>query len=291
MKIFVTGASGWIGSAVIPELLANGHRVLGLARSDASASRVKALGAEVQRGELADLRSLKEGAAASDGVIHLGFVHDFSNLEASIGIDRKAIDAFGEALAGTDKPFCIASGTMMVAPGQLATEEATARDNPFPRHANALATLELAKRGVRSIVMRLPPTVHGKGDHGFIKFIVDIARKTGVSGYPGDGANRWNAVHRLDAARLFRLAIEKAPAGSILHAVAEEAITSRRIAEVIGEKLRLPVKSVAAEHFDWIGRFFSMDQAASSALTRQRMGWTPTQPGLIEDLEQGHYFG
>jgi nucleoside-diphosphate-sugar epimerase len=291
MRVFVTGASGFIGSAVVPELLGAGHQVVGLARSDASAAALEAAGAEVRPGDLDDLDSLRLGAKESDAVIHLAYVHDFSQMEAAAQTDLRAIEALGGALEGSGKPLAIASGTLGLNPGQVGTE----RDEPaavHPRVANALATLALADRGVRPLVVRLSPTVHGEGDHGFIAVLVQIARDKGVSGYIGDGSNRWNAVHRLDAARLFRLAVEEAPAGSVLHAVAEEGVSVRAIAEVVGQQLDLPVVSVpadeATDHFGWLGGFLGMDSPASSALTRQLLGWEPTGPGLLEDIAQ-HY--
>jgi nucleoside-diphosphate-sugar epimerase len=294
MRAFVTGASGFIGSAVVPELIRSGHSVVGLARSDASAAALRAMGAEALRGDLNDPASLRAGAAESEGVIHLGFIHDFNNFEASLRTDLRAIDTMGGALEGSGRPFVLASGTLGLAPGRLATEEMPYDAKMHPRLANAVVALEMAQRGVRVSFVRLSPTVHGKGDHGFVKRLVDIAREKRISGYIGDGASRWNAVHRLDAASLFRLALEKAPAGSMLHAVADEAVAIRRIAEIIGRKLGLPVASISPEattaHFGWLGRFLAIDQPASSAITRERMGWTPTHPGLIEDLEAGHYF-
>jgi nucleoside-diphosphate-sugar epimerase len=306
MRVFVTGASGWIGSAVVPELVAAGHEVTGLARSDASAAAVTAAGAEVLRGTIDDLDSLRSAAAASDGVIHLAFKHDIAfagGFQAAAEADRRAIETFGEALAGSDRPFVIASGTLGLAPGRVATERDGRGPDPAAtpptggpeiRRANAWTTLSLASRGVRSSVLRLPPTVHGDGDHGFMASLVGIARARDVSGYIGDGCNRWPAVHRLDAAHLFRLALEKAPAGSALHAIADEGVPIRTIAEVIGRHLDLPVVAIspedAAEHFAWLAGFLAADSPASSALTRELVGWQPTHPGLIDDLEQGHYF-
>jgi nucleoside-diphosphate-sugar epimerase len=305
MRVFVTGASGWIGSAVVPELVAAGHHVIGLARSDASADALTAAGAEVQRGTLDDLDVLRNAAQASDGVIHLAFKHELAftgDFEGAAGADRIAVEVFGEALAGSDRPLVIASGTLGVAPGQLATEvdghdasgAAAWGAGPAARHATAEFVLSLASRGVRSSVMRLPPTNHGDGDNGFMATIVSIARERGVSGYIGDGTNRWPAVHRLDSARLFGLAVDKAPAGSTLHAVADEGVPIRDVAEVIGRHLDVPVVSVspedAGEHFTWLAGFLGLDSPASSTLTRELMGWEPTQPGLIEDLDQGHYF-
>ena len=304
MRVFVTGASGWIGSAVVPELIGAGHQVIGLARSDASAAALTAAGAEVHRGDLDDLDGLRSAADASDGVIHLAFKHDMAfsgDFQGAADADRRAVEAFGEALAGSDRPFVLASGLLGLTPGRVATEHdghdpvAAAGSGPEARPATAQFTLSLASREVRSSVVRLPPTNHGDGDNGFIAMVVAIAREKGVSGYIGDGTNRWPAVHRLDSARLFRLAVEQAPAGSMLHAVADEGVPIRDVAAVIGRHLDVPVVSVAAEdvgeHFSWLGGFLGLDAAASSALTRELLGWQPTQPGLIEDLDQGHYFG
>jgi nucleoside-diphosphate-sugar epimerase len=305
MRVFVTGASGWIGSAVVPELLGAGHQVVGLARSDASSAALAAAGAEVRRGSLDDLEPLRDEAAASGGVIHLAFKHDLAftgNFQGAADADRRAVEVFGDALAGSDRPLVIASGTLLAAPGRLATERdghdpdtAAARPGgPRTRSETAELTLALAERGLRSSVLRLPPTVHGDGDHGFMATLVGIARDKGVSGYIGDGANRWPAVHRLDAARLFHRALEAAPAGSTLHAVADEGVPLREIAEVIGRHLNIPVASIpqdaAANHFAWLAEFLSVDAPASSGLSRDLLDWQPTQPGLIEDLEQGHYF-
>jgi nucleoside-diphosphate-sugar epimerase len=305
MRVFVTGASGWIGSAVVPELIGAGHQVVGLARSDSSAAALSAAGAEMQRGTIDDLDTLRSAAAASDGVIHLAFKHDMAfsgGFEGAADADRRAIETLGEALAGSDRPFVIASGTLGLAPGRVGTEQ-DGRDPGAAAHlgggaqlraANALMTLALASRGVRSSVLRLPPTVHGDGDNGFMATIVGIARDKGASGYIGDGANRWPAVHRLDAAHLFRLAVEQAPAGSVLHAVADEGVPIRDVAEVIGRHLDIPVVSIspedAGEHFTWLAGFLGLDSPASSTLTRELMGWQPTHPGLVEDLDKGHYF-
>jgi nucleoside-diphosphate-sugar epimerase len=305
MRVFVTGASGWIGSAVVPELVGAGHQVTGLARSDASAAALTAAGAGVQRGTIDDLGVLRSAAAASAGVIHLAFKHDIAfsgDFQGAADADRRAIETFGEALAGSGKPFVIASGTLGLAPGRVATERdglagdpaAALTGGPAGRLANAHLTLALAARGVRSSVLRLPPTVHGDGDNGFMATIVSIARATGVSGYLGDGTNRWPAVHRLDAAHLFRLAVEQAPAGSVLHAIADEGVPIHDVAGVIGRHLGIPVVAIAPEdaagHFTWLGGFLGADSPASSELTRALMGWQPTHPGLIEDLEKGHYF-
>ena len=306
MRVFVTGASGWIGSAVVPELIGAGHQVTGLARSDAAAAALTAAGAEVHRGTLDDLDSLQSAAAAADGVIHLAFKHDIAftgDFQGAADADRRAIETFGEALVGSDRPFVIASGTLGLAPGRMATERdghgsesaaALWSGGAQTRLLNAQMTLSLAARGVRSSVVRLPPTVHGEGDHGFMAALVGIARAKGVSGYIGDGSNRWPAVHRRDAAHLFRLALENAPAGSALHTVADEGVPIRTIAEVIGRQLDLPVVAISAEdageHFGWLAGFLATDSPASSTLTRELLGWRPSQPGLIDDLEQGHYF-
>jgi nucleoside-diphosphate-sugar epimerase len=306
MRVFVTGASGWIGSAVVPELIGAGHQVTGLARSDASAAALTAAGAQVHRGTLDDLDSLRDAAAAADGVIHLAFKHDLAfsgGFQDAADADRRAVETFGDALAGSDRPFLIASGTLGLALGRVATEQdghgsdpalAALGSGPLTRLGTAELVLSLASRGVRSSVVRLPPTVHGDGDHGFMATIVGIARDKGVSGYIGDGSNRWPAVHRLDAAHLFRLALEKAPAGSTLHAIADEGVPIRDVAEVIGRHLDLPVAAIsaedAAEHFTWLAGFLAADSPASSTLTRELLGWHPTQPGLIDDLDKGHYF-
>ncbi len=293
MRVFVTGGSGWIGSAVVPELLDAGHEVVGLARSHESADALAALGAIVRRGELEDLESLRDGASEADGVIHLGFVHDFSEFESSVRIDLAAVETLGAALEGSDRPFVIASGVLGMAGDAVATE-VDLPDPSWPRAAAARTTLEYSERGVRSSVVRLPPSVHGDGDHGFVPTLIGIARQRGVSAYVGDGANRWSAVHRLDAARVFRLGLEEAPPGSVLHAIGDEGVPTRTIAEVIGRHLDLPVTSIAPEdagaHFDWMGLFFAMDGSASSATTRTLLGWEPKEPGLVDDLEQGHYF-
>ena len=306
VRYFLTGASGWIGSAVVSELIEAGHQVVGLARSDASAAALTQAGAQVQRGTLDDLDILRDGAAASDGVIHLAFKHDIAfsgGFDDAANADRRAVEVFGDALAGSDRPLVIASGTLGVAPGQLATERdghepdpalAAMGGGPRTRWGTAELALSFADRGIRSSIVRLPPTNHGDGDNGFMAAIVGIARDKGVSGYIGDGANRWPAVHRLDSARLFRLAVEKAPAGSTLHAVADEGVPIRDVADVIGRHLSVPVVAVspddAAGHFTWLAGFLGLDSPASSALTRELMGWQPTQPGLIDDLDKGHYF-
>lgn len=292
MKVFVTGASGFVGSAVIRELIANGHQVVGLVRSDAAAESVAAAGAEVLRGSLDDLASLRKGAEAADGVIHTAFIHDFSNYAASAEADRQAIEAIGEVLAGSNRPLIVTDGVAGMAAGRPATEEDT-RLGGIGRISEETA-FAFTSRGVRASVVRLSPTVHGEGDHGFIPAVIAVAREKGVSAYPGDGSNRWAAVHRLDAARLYRLALENAPAGTRLHGVAEEGVTTRDIAEAIGRKLNIPVVSVPAEevdaHFGWISRFFSIDLPASSALTQQRLNWQPTGLTLLEDLAHDYYY-
>ncbi len=307
MRVLVTGASGWIGSALVPELLGAGHRVVGLARSDASADALLAAGAEVQRGTLDDLDVLRGAAAEADGVVHLAFRHDLAfsgDFQGAADADRRAVETFGDALAGSDRPFVIASGTLWAAPGRVATEQdghdpdpafaSALGAGPMTRHATAELVRSFASRNVRSCVLRLPPTVHGDGDHGFMATLVGIARERRVSGFIGDGSNRWPAVHRLDAARLFRLAVEGAPAGSTLHAVADEGVPIRDIAGVIGRHLDLPVASIpqdeAGAHFTWLGAFLGTDAPASSTETRELLGWEPTGPGLIDDLEAGHYF-
>ena len=294
MRIFVTGASGFIGSAVVAELIDAGHEVIGLARSDQAASAVQAAGAEPHRGALDDLESLRSGAAAADGVIHTAYIHDFSRMQDSARTDLLAIETLGTALEGSGRPMVITTGTALVKPGEVATEEDSADSDSHPRLKAEDAAKAFAARGVRTAIVRPGASVHGEGDHGFVPVLIDIARTKGVSAYIGDGSNRWPAVHRLDAANLYRLALEDAPAGSVFHAIADEGIATREIAEVIGRHLELPVVSIApqdaAEHFGWMGMFFGIDAPASSALTQERLGWRPVRPGLIEDLEQGHYF-
>jgi len=295
MRVFVTGATGFIGSATVRELLDAGHEVVGLARSDHSAAALSDAGADALRGSLEDLDSLRAGASESDGVIHTAYIHDFSRMEHAAEVDRAAIEALGEALAGSRRPLVFTTGTAMIGPGRVVTED----DHPdldaipHPRKFAEQTGFALARRGVRPMVVRPGASVHGEGDHGFVPVLIDIARTKGVSAYIGSGANRWPAVHRLDAARLYRLALENGSAGSVYHAVAES-VPTRTIAEVIGRHLGVEVVSIspeqAAEHFDWLGRFFVLDAPASSDLTRQRLGWNPTHPTLIDDLERGHYF-
>jgi nucleoside-diphosphate-sugar epimerase len=292
MRAFVTGASGFIGSAVVSELIDAGHQVVGLARSDSSARAIEAAGAQAHPGDLADLESLRAGAEVADGMIHLAFNHDFTDYTGAAETDRHAIDTLGEALAGSNRPFVVTSGLAGFALGRTLTEDDAADPNS-PRGSEE-AALAFTSRGVRVAVLRLPPSVHGEGDHGFVPRLIDIAREKGVAAYPGDGSNRWPAVHRFDAAGLFRLALESAPAGSRLHAIGDEGVPVRDIAGAIGRHLALPETTVALDkafdHFGWLGAFFPLDLPASSTLTRELLGWRPTRPGLLDDLEQGHYF-
>ena len=296
MRVFVTGASGWIGSATVDELLAAGHEVVGLARSDASAASLEAKGVQVRRGDLDDLDSIRQGATAADAVIHLANKHDFDNPALSNQAERAAVRTIGDALTGSGRPFLLASGVAVPTQGRPTTE---ADRSPFhgpdsPRGGSENLALEYVDRGVNAVSVRFAPTVHGDGDYGFIAALVAIAREKGVAGYVGDGANRWPAVHRSDAARITRLGLEKAPAGTLLHAVSEEGIPTREIAAAIGRGLGVPVASIAPQdaeqHFGWISRFFAMDVPASSARTQELLGWTPSGPGLLQDLDAGSYF-
>jgi nucleoside-diphosphate-sugar epimerase len=296
MRIFVTGATGFIGSTIIPELINAGHQVLGLTRSEAGAKSLLAAGAQVHRGDLDDLESLRKGAAMSDGVIHTAFIHDFSRFQEVCEQDRRAIEALGSALAGSDRPLLITSGTMMAngAPNRPATEQdAPETFNAIPRVASEQAAASVAAKGVRVGVIRLPQ-VHNTVKQGLVTYAIELARQKGVSAYVGDGRNRYPAVHVLDAARLYRLALEKLEAGERYHAVAEEGVPLRDIAEVIGRGLRIPVVSVSPEeapgHFGWLAAFVGRDLPASSALTQKRLAWRPTGPGLIADLEKMQYF-
>lgn len=292
MRVFVTGASGFVGSAVVSELIDAGHQVLGLARSDSAAQAVEAAGAQVHRGDLENLESLRAGAEAADGVIHLAFNHDFTDYTGAAETDRRAIDTLGGVLAGSDRPFVVTSGLAGFALGRTMTEDDPA-DPKSPRGSEQEA-LAFTSRGVRVAVLRLPPSVHGEGDHGFVPRLIDIAHEKGVAAYPGDGSNRWPAVHRFDATRLFRLALESAPSGARLHAIGDEGVPVRDISSAISRHLALPVTTVplenALDHFGWLGAFFSLDVPASSTLTRELLDWRPTHPGLLDDLEQGHYF-
>jgi nucleoside-diphosphate-sugar epimerase len=296
MRVFVTGATGFIGSAIVGELIGAGHKVLGLARSDAAAASLAAAGADVHRGSLDDLESLRSGASAADGVIHTAFIHDFSKFKAVCETDRQAIEALGSTLAGSDRPLIITSGAALVTPGRLATEEdvPASSSTEFPRIASEEAALSVAARGVRVSVVRLA-VVHGDGDPHFLPTLIRIAREKGVSAYVGDGLNRWPAVHRLDAAHLYRLALEKGAAEARYHGVAEEGLAVRDIADVIGRRLNIPIVAKSPEevasHFGLLAMFVGMDGRASSKLTQEWLGWQPKQLGLIADLDQAHYFG
>lgn len=294
MKVFVTGATGFIGSAVVSELLAAGHSVVGLARNAEAASKLEQAGAQPHYGSLADLDSLKAGARAADGVAHLAFIHDFSKFEENVLIDRRAAEAMIDALEGSNKPFVLTSGTAMVAPGRVATEHDTPADVTTGRAATEELVLSAATRGVRASVVRLSPTVHGEGDGAFVPMLIDLARKKGMAGHIGDGANRWPAIHRLDAASLFRLALEKAAPGTRLHGAAEEGIAMRDIAEAIGKGLGVPVRSLSAEeaeaHFGWFAGFVALDGPTSSAITRATLGWKPAENGLLADMRESGYF-
>jgi nucleoside-diphosphate-sugar epimerase len=293
MRVFVTGATGFVGSAVVQELIKAGHQVVGLARSDAGAESLAAAGAQVHRGDLENLESLQSGAVAADGVIHTAFIHDFSKFAANCEKDRHAIKTLGTALAGTERPLIVTSGTALLPPGRVSTEDDMPASS-IPRVASEEAAARVAESGVRVSVVRLPPTVHGDGDHGFVPLLIGLAREKGVSAYIGDGLNRWPAVHRLDAAHLYRLALEKNAARACYHAVGEQGVAFRKIAEVIGKRLNVPVVSKsaaeAAGHFGWFAHFAAIDVPASSARTQQLLGWNPQHSELLPDLDRETYF-
>jgi nucleoside-diphosphate-sugar epimerase len=294
MRVFVTGATGWVGSAVIEELQAAGHTVTGLARSGASAAALASAGTAVHRGSLEDLESLRAGAAAADAVIHTAFNHDFSRFAENGAAERSAIEALGDALAGTGRTLVVTSGVALISPGRMATEDALRDPNvPFPRDPETVAAA-VAARGVRVSVIRLSPSVHGAGDHGFVPIVIGLAREHGVSAYVGDGNNLWPGVHRRDAARLYVLALERGAEHAVYHAVADEGVPFREIAGVIGRHLNLPVASISgddiAAHFGWFAHFAQIDASASSAKTRQSLAWHPTEPALLDDLDSAAYF-
>jgi nucleoside-diphosphate-sugar epimerase len=296
MKVFVTGATGFIGSAIVQELIGAGHKVLGLSRSDAGEKLLRGFGADVQRGSLEDLESLKSGAKQTDGTIHCAFIHDFmssgGNFAASCAADEAAINAMGSVLEGSNKPFIATSGLLGLAQGRAGTEDDTPSE-AFPRKSES-ASLALVSKGVRAMVMRLSPSVHGDGDHGFVPQLIKTAREKGFSAYVGDGQNRWPAVHRLDTAKLYRLGLEKGEAGGRYHGVAEEGIAFKEIAETIGKHLKVPAVSKKADEasalLGFIGMVAGMDATASNKKTSEKLGWKPTHVGLIEDLEKGTYF-
>ncbi|WP_339254834.1 SDR family oxidoreductase [Paenibacillus sp. FSL P2-0136] len=296
MRVFVTGATGFVGSAVVRELIEAGHEVTGLARSDEAAAALAAAGAAVHRGSLDNPDSLRRGAAAADGVIHAAFIHNYADLTAAGETDRLAIEAIGAGLAGSGRPLVVTSVIGHLTPGQLATEDTAPDPEASVKHraGSEQAALALADQGVRVSVLRLPLSVHGEGDTGFVPGLIQLARRKGISAYPGDGLNRWPAVHRLDAAQLYRLALEGAPAGTTLHAIGDEGVPLMEIAGVIGARLGLPVVSLpseeAAEHFGWLAHFVSLDIPASSFKTQALLDWQPVHPALLPDLDQEHYY-
>lgn len=294
MRIFVTGASGFVGSAVSRELVSAGFEVVGVARTDAAATTVAASGARVHRADLEHPESLRSGAAEADAVIHAGFVHDFSRFKACCELDREVIAVLGSALAGPQCPLIVTSAIGVLGGGAVTEETLPPSPSPNPRVATEEAARTLLDRGVNVSIVRLPPTTHGRGDHGFLPMLIDIARQKGAAAYVEDGQNRWPAVHREDAAQVYRLAVERNVAGAYYHAVAEEGVPFRSFTEVIGRRLQLPVVSKtreeAAAHFGWLAHFASSNFMASSARTREQLGWTPTRPGLLADLDQPHYF-
>jgi nucleoside-diphosphate-sugar epimerase len=288
MNVFLTGATGWVGAAVVRELIEAGHKVIGLARSEDASKALLAAGAKVHRGDIEDLNSLRSGVALSDGVIHTAFNHDFSKFQASCETDRHVIEALGSALAGSDRPLVVTSAIGSLPPSEKATE--ATMPGAHPRAASEQAADAVRKHGVRVSVVRLAPTVHGEGDHAFVPILIRMAHEKSVSAYVDEGLNRWPAVHRIDAARLFRLALEKGVAGARYHGVAEEGVPFKDIAGVIGRRLRVPVESRSREHFGWFANFAAMDRPASSQLTQSQLGWRPTTPGLLADLDQPYYF-